>query len=147
MQDVQLLPNLLSGAGGAALGVAGTLIGVQLQNRAADKRQRADIALRFYSRADRLGVQAMRAARRADELDPPMEPGWDLQLIEMIREIELRYSAGAARDAENVVESLTEIVETGTVGSIMRFDGALSKFAKASRIQKRARASKRVGDS
>lgn len=146
MQDLQLLPNLLSGAGGAALGVAGTIIGVQLQNRAADKRQRTDIAMRFYSRADRLGVQAMRAARRSDELDPPMEPGWDLHIIEMIREIELRHNADTAHAAENVVEALTEIVEMGTVGSMMRFDSALSKFATASRIQRRARVSRRMDD-
>lgn len=133
MQDFQLLSYLFSGAGGALVGVTGTLVGVRLQNRAADRRRRNDIAMHFYSQAERVGIQAMRDGRRGDELDLPIEPGWDLQLIGMVREIGLRHSAETANAADNVVEALTEIVATRTVGSVLRLDSALSEFAKSLR--------------
>lgn len=143
MQIFEVSQSILSGIGGAVIGVTGTLIGVHWQNHAADKRQRADLAARFHSRAERLGVQAMRDARRAWELDAPIEPGWDLDLIEMAREIALRYDARTMESAEKVVECLGDIVETGTVGSMMCFDRAMDEFASQSRMRQKRKTSNR----
>lgn len=144
MQDFQLLSTLLSGTGGAVIGVVGTIVSLKLQSRAADRRHRTDIALRFYSRAQGTGVQVMRDMRRAGNFDLPVEAGWDLQLIEMVREIELLYDTDTTLAADEIVDALTEILEEGTVGSMMRFDDALKRFAAVSRIQRRTRPRKRA---
>ncbi|WP_209374505.1 hypothetical protein [Brevibacterium renqingii] len=141
MEDFQLLVNLSSGSGGAIIGVIGTLAAVKMQNRAADKRDRAAVATHFYSRAHGIGVQSSREMRRAGSLDLPMEPGWDIQLIESVRVIELLYDAATTSAAQATVDALTEVVEQGTVGSMMRLDSALSEFAVASGIQKKSRLS------
>jgi len=138
MADYQLLVNLLSGSGGAIIGVIGTLVGVKMQNQATGKRHKTSVATHFYSRAHGIGVQASREARRAGELDLPMEPGWDIKLIESVRVIELLYDAATTSAAKATVDALTEVVEQGTVGSLMRLDSALSAFAVASGIQKKS---------
>lgn len=141
MEDYQLLVNLLSGSGGAIIGVIGTLVAVKMQNRATDKRDRTAVATHFYSRAHGIGVQASREARRGDSFDLPMEPGWDIQLIESVRMIELLYDARTTSAAKDTVDALTEVVEQGTVGAMMRLDSALSEFAVASGIQKKSKPS------
>lgn len=135
--------NLLSGSGGAIIGIVGTIVGIKLQNKAADRRHRTDIATRFYSRAQGMGVQASRDMRRAGHLDLPVEPGWDIQLIELIREMELIFDTSTTLAAEEVLDALTEVVEQGTVGAMMRLDSALPKFAEASGIRRRTRGARR----
>lgn len=139
LQDYQFLTTLLSGSVGAIIGVVGTIVSLKLQNRAADRRHRTDIAVRFYSRAQGMGVRATRNMRRAGSFDLPMEAGWDIQLIEMVREIDLLYDTNTTLAAEEIVGALTEIVEYGTVGSMMRFDNALPEFVAASGIHKRTK--------
>lgn len=145
MADYQLLVNLLSGSGGAIIGVIGTLIAVKMQNQATDKRDRTAVATHFYRRAHGIGVQASREMRRAGSLDLPMEPGWDIPLIESVRVIELLYDARTTSAAEATVDALTEVVEQGTVGSMMHLDSVLSEFAVASGIQKKSKLSLQDG--
>lgn len=147
MQEYQLLTTLLSGSGGAIIGIIGTIISLKLQNRAADSKYRTDIATRFYSRAQGMGVQASRDMRRAGRLDLPVKAGWDIQLIEMVWEIDLLYDTETTSAAEEIVDALTEIVEQGTVGSMMRLDNALPKFSAASGIHRKPKPRRRANHS
>lgn len=133
--DLPFLSTILSGATGAVIGVVGTIIGIKLQTRAAENRHRVEVARRFYTQSERIGIQAIRAMRRAESLDLPMEAGWDLSLREIAVEIGLAHRPDARRAADTVVDALTEIVDSGTVGAIVRFEEAQSKFAKSAGIR------------
>src|SRR5699024_7540710 len=74
-----------------------------------------------------LGAQISREARRADDLDLPIIPGWDLSLIAEQEEITLHLGEEAERSAQKVIDALSEML-TGTVGSMMRFDGAIQEL-------------------
>jgi len=123
----QLVPNLLLTGVGGLIGIAGSLGAVVYSNVTARRNQRLAVASRFLRQARMLGAQISREARRADDLDLPIIPGWDLSLIAEQEEITLHLGEEAERSAQKVIDALSEML-TGTVGSMMRFDGAIQEF-------------------
>lgn len=123
----ELIPNLLLTALGGLIGIVGSLSAVVLSNCIARRNQRLAVASRFLQQAQMLGTQISREARRADDLDLPIPPGWDLSLIAEREEIALRLGEEAEQSAQKVIDSLTAMV-TGTVGPIMCFDDAMQEF-------------------
>ncbi|MEO9249141.1 hypothetical protein ABDK96_15770 [Citricoccus nitrophenolicus] len=125
MDDI--VPNLLLTALGGVIGIVGSLATAVFQNRTTERNQRRDLASRFLRQAEMIGAQIIREARRGDELDLPINPGWDLPLIAEREEIALRLGSDAEQAAQKVIGALEEML-TGTVGSMMRFDEATDEF-------------------
>lgn len=126
---VGLAPNLLLTLLGGVIGIAGALLTAVYQSRVAKRQQRLNLASRFLRHAQMSGAQIIREARRADELDLPVAPGWDLLLIAEQEEIALCLGEGAAKASEQVIDALREMF-TGTVGSIQRFEQSITEFRK-----------------
>ncbi|MEL7584951.1 hypothetical protein EZE58_09275 [Brevibacterium sp. LS14] len=132
---MSFLPDALTTIGGGIIGIVGILLGVKLNERATVKSQRKSVATRYFTLAQKINVQASRHRRRGEELDLPLEPGWDLNLHELLKEMELHYDSRTINAAQDVLDALTDIVETGTVGAMIRFDQSLDTFSKVSGLR------------